>query len=154
MSGTACMPMTLPDETVATPPAVWARLADLRGEPKFVPHEYPPLGYTGADTPEDLEPLTEIVDQAIVEVLGLQAATLSASAVRPVLHRADDSVDLFATEDRDRVWGYLIEIWYILGFHVSLFGAEYGSYFQIPEGYGEPLPPGWTAPDRPRPIES
>ena len=148
------MSMTLPDETIATPETTWATLAMLRREPKFVPHEYPPLGYTGPDTPEDLEPLTEIVDQAIDGSLALRAEALSASILRPILVQAQQQADMFATEDRDRVWGYMLEIWYIVGFRVSLFGATYGTYFQVPDGYGEPLPPGWNAPDQPRRFES
>ena len=119
------MSMTLPDETIATPETTWATLAMLRREPKFVPHEYPPLGYTGPDTPEDLEPLTEIVDQAIDGSLALRAEALSASILRPILVQAQQQADMFATEDRDRVWGYMLEIWYIVGFRVSLFGATY-----------------------------
>jgi hypothetical protein len=150
---TACVAQSLPDETIAVPEAAWARLQALRREPKFVPHDYPPLGYVGPDMPEDLQPLTRIVDQALDGVLALKAATLSAMAVRPVLRNASEGLATFATEDRDRAWGYLVEIWYILGFHVPLFEGIYGEAFQIPEGYGEPLPPGWSAPGTPRPIQ-
>ena len=146
------MSKTLPDEVVSAPETSWLRLADLRREQKFVPHDYPPLGYTGPDTPEDLAPLTEIVNVAIDGVLALKAETLSASAVRFILSRADEQVRMFATEDRDRVWGYLVEVWYIMGFHVPLFGGTYGEHFQIPDGYSDPLPPGWMTPDRPRPL--
>jgi hypothetical protein len=56
------------------------------------------------------------------------------------------------TEDRDRTQGYMLEIWYILGFKGATGRFAYGGAVQKPSGLGEPLPPGWTAPDRPRPI--
>ena len=146
------MAQPLPEETIAVSDTAWVRLAALRREPKFIPHEYPPLGYTGADTPEDLAPLTAIVNEAIDQVLALKSDRLSASLARPPLRRAAARTELFATEDRDRVWGYLVEVWYILGFHTPLFVSMYGDAFVIPEGYSEPLPPGWSAPDKPRPI--
>lgn len=146
------MAQTLPEETISVSEEAWARLAALRREPKFIPHDYPPLGYTGADTPEDLQPLTQIVNEAIDQVLVLKSNRLSASLARPPLRRAAARIDLFATEDRDRVWGYLVEVWYILGFHTPLFVSMYGAAFEVPEGYSEPLPPGWSTPDQPRPI--
>jgi len=62
------------------------------------------------------------------------------------------AVDLLETEDRDRTQDYLLEIWYILGFKGATGRFAYGSAFVPPKGYGEPLPPGWTSPDHPRPI--
>jgi hypothetical protein len=70
------MSKTLPDETFVTPSFEWVRLAALRNESKFVPHDYPPLGYTGGYTPEDLDPLTNIAVHAIDGVLALHADTL------------------------------------------------------------------------------
>jgi hypothetical protein len=137
---------------VIVPATAWAHLEALRGERKFVPHAYPPLGYTGADTREDLEPLTQIVDRALDEVLALRAPQASASVVRPILREANRRLGAFATEDRDRAWGYLVEIWSVLGFRGALFDGSYGEAFSVPEGYAEPLPPGWIAPDRPRQI--
>jgi len=63
------------------------------------------------------------------------------------------AVDPLETEDRDRTGGYMVEIWYLLGFQgCDGSGLAYGSAHPKPHGYGEPLPPGWTAPDKPRPI--
>ncbi len=62
------------------------------------------------------------------------------------------SVNLLETEDRDRTGGYMLEIWYLLGFKGATGRFAYGSYYTKPPGYAEPLPPGWTAPDNPRPI--
>jgi len=56
------------------------------------------------------------------------------------------------TEDRDRTQGYMLEIWYLLGFKGSTGLFQYGSAFKIPQGYGEPLPPGCVSPTQPRPI--
>ncbi len=144
----------LDEELVSFSPEVRRRLEALRAEPKFGPHSYPPAGYTGPDTPEDLEPLVAIVNLAIEAVLSISGETIAASSVRPILHRAIEEGDLFATEDRERVWGYVLEIWYILDFHSPLF-AELLSYrgVQLPDGYSEPLPPGWSSPGQPREID-
>ena len=140
----------LESEARAVNDAAWARLEALRKERKFRRYSYPRLGYRGPDEPEDLEPLTEIVNGALDRVLTLRASTVSSDAVRPILHRAMEEADSFATEDRHRVWEYLIEVWYILGLRTALFAERPGSSFEIPSSYSEPLPPGWSAPDRPR----
>ena len=57
-----------------------------------------------------------------------------------------------ATEYRDRTAEYMVEIRYILGFKLATGRFAYGSAHRNPDGYGEPLPPGWSAPDKPRPI--
>jgi len=61
-------------------------------------------------------------------------------------------IKLLATEDRERAMGYMLEIWYLLGFKGATGRFAYGSAFQNPPGYGEPLPPGWRSPTEPRPI--
>jgi len=143
----------LEEELVSFTPALRARLEALRIESKFGPHEYPPLGYTGPDTPEDLEPLAAIINQAIDAVLVTSDEVIAASSVRPILHLAIEEADLFATEDRERVWGYVLEIWYILDFRTALFAEPRGYQGVLnPDGYSEPLPPGWASPDQPRQI--
>jgi len=62
-------------------------------------------------------------------------------------------VDTLMTEDRDRTQDYMLEVWYILGFKGATGHFAYGSAYPKPDGYGEPLPRGWTAPDKPRPID-
>lgn len=57
-----------------------------------------------------------------------------------------------ATEDRDRTGDYLLEVWYILGFKGATGRFATGVAYSRLSGYSEPLPPGWTAPDQPRPI--
>jgi hypothetical protein len=56
------------------------------------------------------------------------------------------------TEDRERAQGYMLEIWYIIGFKRPTGLFTYGSGIRIPPGYAEPLPPGWVSPDKPRTI--
>ena len=62
-------------------------------------------------------------------------------------------VAMLETKDRDRTQGYMLEIWYILGFKGPTGHFGYGSAYRKPDGYGEPLPPGWLAPDMPRRID-
>jgi hypothetical protein len=47
----------------------------------------------------------------------------------------------------------MLEIWYILGFKGATGRFAYGSAYRNPDGYGEPLPPGWLTPDKPRRID-
>ncbi len=47
----------------------------------------------------------------------------------------------------------MLEIWYILGFKGATGLFAYGSAYPKSVGYGEPLPPGWAAPDKPRRID-
>jgi hypothetical protein len=59
---------------------------------------------------------------------------------------------MLETEDRDRAYGYMLEVWYILGFKGPTGHFDSGSAYSKPPGYSEPLPPGWLAPDKPRRI--
>jgi hypothetical protein len=129
-------------------------LGRLRSEAKFGPNDYPPLGYTGAATPEDRVRGAAAVNGVIDAVLNRADVPIEARTVSGLLGKAMREVDLLETEDRDRTQGYLLEIWYVLGFKGATGRFAYGSAYKIPPGYGEPLPPGWIAPDRPRPIGS
>jgi hypothetical protein len=140
-------------EVVQLTPGKRATLQRLRSEAKFKPHNYPPLGYTGADTPEDGARATAAVNEVIDAVLSRSDGPIQAKIVIDLIGHAMGAVDMLATEDRDRTQEYMLEIWYILGFKGATGHFAYGSAFQKPDGYGEPLPPGWTAPDKPRPIE-
>ena len=128
-------------------------LRRLRAEAKFKPHELPPLGYTGAETPEDGARATAAVNAVIDAVLARSDGPLQAEFVTDLMGNAMRAVDTLATEDRDRTDGYVLEVWYILGFKGATGRFAYGAAFRKPDGYGEPLPPGWAAPDKPRPIE-
>lgn len=140
-------------EVVQLTPEKRALLQRLRAETKFQPQSFPPFGYTGAETPEDRVQGTAAVNGVIDAVLAQPDGPVHAPAVSSLIGKGLEEVDLLATEDRDRTQGYMLEIWYILGFKGATGHFAYGAAFRKPEGYGEPLPPGWSAPDKPRPIE-
>jgi hypothetical protein len=127
-------------------------LQQLRDEQKFLPHDFPPLGYTGIATPEEGLVAKAAVNDVINDILARKDGPLPASVVIEQIAAAVARVELLETEDRDRTYDYLIEIWYLLGFRgaTGLFG--HGAAFTPPEGYGEPLPPGWVSPTHPRTI--
>ncbi|MEP7006062.1 MAG: DUF4844 domain-containing protein [Sphingomonas bacterium] len=139
-------------ETVRRTPATGARLRSLRAERKFQPNDYPPLGYVGAETPEDEKIAVAAVDKVITNILAQHDASIDAKKVSALIGEGMQQVDQLATEDRDRTAGYMIEIWYILGFKGSTGRFAYGSAYPRPPGYAEPLPPGWASPDHPRSI--
>ena len=95
----------------AAPPPERPALASLLHEKKFEPHG----DYTGADTPEDQQPLQAAVDNAIKDVSALPDP-LNKGAVRGRLAKLIDDTDLYATEDRDEVGRYAIRIWRAAGF--------------------------------------
>ena len=129
-----------------------SRLQALRAEHKFQPHEYPPLGYTGMATPDDERIATEAVNDVIDGILAAPDGPRHASKVADDIGKAMKKIGSLETEDRDRTSGYLIEIWYLLGFKGPTGRFSYGAGFPIPPGYGEPLPPGWKSPTQPRAI--
>ncbi|RST31582.1 hypothetical protein HMF7854_12610 [Sphingomonas ginkgonis] len=96
----------------AAPPAPQRpALAAILRETKFTPHG----DYTGADTPEDREPLQDAVDSAIRDI-GRLPEPLTENAVRSRLSMLLDHTDLYATEDRDEVGRYAVRIWRAAGF--------------------------------------
>lgn len=129
-------------------------LGQLEAEEKFGPNDYPPIGYTGAATPKDRARASAAVDSVIDALLVRPNGPLKARTVSDLIARAMRQVDSLDTEDRERTQGYLLEIWYLLGFKGATGHFFYGSASYKPPGYGEPLPPGWTAPDKPRPIDA
>lgn len=139
-------------EVVELTSAKRALLQRLRAETKFAPNDYPPLGYTGPETLEDRTRGTAAVNGVIDAVLAHPDGPLSAKIVASHIGKGMREVGTLATEDRDRTQGYMVEVWYLLGFKGPTGRFAYGSAFPLPNGYGEPLPPGWAAPDRPRPI--
>jgi hypothetical protein len=127
-------------------------LQRLRSEIKFLPHDYSPLGYTGAATSEDQARASLAVNDVIDAVLSLSDQNITAQTVSSLIGKGMQKVNFLETEDRDRTQDYMLEVWYILGFKGATGRFLYGSAYQMPDGYGEPLPPGWAAPDIPRPI--
>ena len=70
--------------------------------------------YPGTDLPEDREPLTNSVDQAIRDIT-LLPRPRDPELVRSVLKRLINEVDQFATRDRERAYDYAIRIWQASG---------------------------------------
>jgi len=140
-------------EVVQFTPAKRALLQRLRAETKFRANDYPPLGYTGAETPEDQARATAAVNRVIDAVLTQSDGPIHAKTISALIGKGMRDVDTLATEDRDRAQGYMLEVWYILGLKGPTGRFAYGSAYPKTHGYGEPLPPGWIAPDRPRPID-
>lgn len=127
-------------------------LVSLRDEKKFEPHDYPPLGYTGIATPEDGVIARAAVNDVITSILSRDDGPIAAATVSNLIGRGMKRVRWLETEDRDQTIGYMVEIWYFLGFKGATGRFAYGAAFQRPEGYGEPLPPGWKSPTEPRLI--
>ena len=141
------------NEVVQLTPEKRALLERLRQESKFGAHHLPPLGYTGAETPEDRARATDAVNCVIDAVLAQPDGPLAGRTVSRLIGKAMRHVSWLATADRDRTVEYLLEIWYILGFKLATGQFAHGAAYPSPAGYVEPLPPGWTAPDQPRPID-
>jgi hypothetical protein len=139
-------------ESVLLTPEKRSALERLRQEDKFEPHELPPAGYTGIASPEDGVLASSAVNNVIDSVLSEPAGPISSITVSDLIGREMKRVNLLDTEDRDRTGDYMIEIWYLLGFRGATGRFASGAAFQPPEGYGEPLPPGWKSPTEPRPM--
>ena len=129
-----------------------AVLGRLRNEAKFGPNDFPPIGYTGAATPEAQRLASAAVNDAIDGVLSRADGPIEAKAVSALIGNTMRRVDMLDTEDRDRAAGYMIEVWYLIGFKGATGRFAYGAAFPKPPGYLEPLPPGWKGPTKPRPI--
>ena len=127
-------------------------LLHLRQEAKFGPNDYPPLGYAGIPSLQDKAVAVEAVDSVVDGVIARPNGPLPAKLVIKLISKGMKKARLLDTEDGDRAQGYMLEIWYDLGFKGATGLFVYGSAFRAPPGYGEPLPPGWATPDRPRPI--
>jgi hypothetical protein len=139
-------------EVVQLTPEKRAAIGRLRAEVKFGPHNFPPLGYTGAATPEDRALATAAVDEMLDGVLAKPNGPLEAKAVIPLVGIAMRKVGRLETEDRDRTADYIVEAWYLLGFKGATGRFAHGAAYPRPPGYLEPLPPGWKSPTEPRPI--
>ena len=139
-------------EIVQLTPDKRRALLGLRAEHKFQPNDFPPLGYTGMESPEDEATATQAVNNVIAAVLAEPDGPLTAKTVSDRIGKEMQPIKLLATEDRERTLGYMVEIWYLLGFKGATGRFAHGSAFPVPSGYGEPLPPGWRSPTEPRPI--
>lgn len=125
-------------------------LVTLMDEKKFEPHDYAPLGYTGAATLEEGDIARSAVNSVIKSIIARENGPITARTVSSLIGQGMKRVSQLETEDRERTAGYMIEIWYLLGFKGPIGRFAYGSAFQRPNGYAEPLPPGWKSPTEPR----
>ena len=139
-------------EIIQVTPEKRALLHRLRAEIKFQANDYPPFGYTGVTTAQDQAQATAAINTLIDAVLARFDGPLSGSTISALIGRAVRDVDMLETEDRERAYGYMLEVWYILGFKGPTGHFASGSAYSNPPGYSEPLPPGWLAPDKPRRI--
>jgi hypothetical protein len=85
-------------------------LAKLRQQAKFQPTPC----YTGVDVPEDLASLTSAVNSAIADIAN-QPQPRDPLHVKRRLEQLMQEVDLFATEDREEAYRYVIRIWRAAG---------------------------------------
>jgi hypothetical protein len=83
----------------------------IRQETKFIATDW----YVGSDTPEDGRALTQLVNRAIDDVISLPPPYGSAQ-LRGRMQKLITDVDLFATEDREQVYRYVVRIWRAAGF--------------------------------------
>lgn len=142
----------LSQESVEITPEKRQALERLRHEDKFKPHDYPPLGYTGIATPEEGLIAQSAVNDIIEKILLSGDQPVYSKSVSDLIDNGMKRVWILETEDRDRAADYMIEIWYLLGFKGATGQFSYGSAFPRPDGYAEPLPPGWKSPTEPREI--
>jgi hypothetical protein len=112
----------------------------------------PEIRYTGTESPEEEARAIAAVDQVIDGVLSSPHALVAAQTTSKLIGRSMRSVDTLPTEDRDRTADYMLEVWYVLGFKGAIGQFAYGKAYPRPPGYAEPLPAGWIAPTKPRPI--
>ena len=137
-------PEPLYEERAILGAEVRERLQALRDEDKFRADET----YVGPKGPKNRATLSGWVDGVLDDILAEPDGPLEASDVAGRLGIAIGAASKRPAADQERLHGYLIEIWYILGYRSAT------GYFppseDAPEGWSEPLPPGWTAPDRPR----
>ena len=101
------MMLILLEQSTADP----AALRQLRSEPKFRVTKW----YVGPDTPEDGRALIALVNRAIDDVLSSPSPS-DATQLRNRLRRLIADVELFATEDRDQTYRYVVRIWRAAGF--------------------------------------
>lgn len=109
----ACMPAAKAPQLPALTPEARGQLVALKAKAKFRPDLL--SGYAGVDMPEDLAPLTASVDTLIDGVLARADGPVSETDILPLVTTAVEDVDMFATEDRERAYGYFTRVWTILG---------------------------------------
>lgn len=137
-------PEPLYEERAMLDEATRARLQALRDDDKFHADD----AYPGPKGPKNRATLSGWVDGVIDDILAEDDGPLEASDVAGRIGIAIGAASKRPAADQDRLHGYLIEIWYILGYRSAT--GYFPASDAAPEGWSEPLPPGWDAPDRPR----
>ncbi|MFC5344140.1 hypothetical protein ACETK8_18635 [Brevundimonas staleyi] len=138
-------PEPLYEERVMLDEALRARLQALRDEDKFHAGE----GYAGPKGPKNRATLSGWVNGVIDDILAEDDGPLEASDVAGRIGLAIGAASKRPHADQERLHGYLIEIWWILGYRSA---TGYFPTDDAPEGWGERLPPGWASPERPRSL--
>lgn len=141
-------PAPLYEETILLGPEIREQLKALRDEAKFHADAAIVPPYPGRKGPKNRASLSAFVDGVIDDILNEPDGPLEASDVAGRLGIAIGQASKRPRADQERLHGYMIEIWYILGYRSAT------GYFPAPEtapdGWSEPLPPGWTDPETPR----
>lgn len=86
-------------EIVKLSPVARVQLQRLRAEPKFRPHAFPPLGYTGAANSHDQTLASDAVDRVITSILEQPGGVIEARMVAQMFRVAMHKVWLLDTED-------------------------------------------------------
>lgn len=141
-------PQPLYEETAMLDDGVRARLQALRDEDKFWADETIDPPYPGPKGPKNRATLSGWVNGVIDDILAEDDGPLEASDVAGRIGLAIGAASKRPHADQTRLHGYLIEIWWILGYRSAT--GYFPASEDAPEGWSEPLPPGWAAPDRPR----
>ena len=141
-------PEPLYEERATLDATMRARLQAMRDEDKFHADDAIAPPYPGPKGPNNRATLSAWVDGVIDDILAEADGPLEASDVAGRLGLAIGAASKRPAADQARLHGYLIEIWYILGYRSAT--GYFPEAADAPEGWSEPLPPGWTAPDRPR----
>lgn len=139
---------SLYEETARLDPALRARLQALREDDKFHADATLDPPYPGPKGPRNRASLSAFVDRVIDDILAAPDGPLEASDVAGRLGLAIEAASKRPAADVARLNGYLIEIWYLLGYRSAT--GYFPASEAIPAGRGEPLPPGWTDADTPR----
>jgi len=138
---------TTDDEVIQLTPAIRSHLQALRTETR------------DWDMGPDVEPvpartlrrLDGAINDLIDDILAHTDSPLQAADVAGRLGVGLAALRKAPLAASDRAWGYMVEVWYVLG-QRSATGYFTHEAEALPVGWGEPLPPGWTAPDQPRPV--
>lgn len=133
------------EERVMLDAALRERLQALRDEDKFWAEE----GYAGPKGPKNRATLSGWVNGVIDDILAEDDGPLEASDVAGRIGLAMGVASKRPAADQARLHGYLVEIWWILGYRSA---TGYFPTDGAPEGWGERLPPGWASPEQPRSL--